>query len=78
MRKCTGTESGTLHSLPENHEVFMISLLSNWFIVIPNQQRHTDSAEASLDLNESAENPEPEDITEMFHNQQGKWTVLSV
>ncbi|GLD47521.1 v-myb avian myeloblastosis viral oncogene homolog-like 2a isoform X1 [Lates japonicus] len=31
-------------------------------------QRHTDGAEALLDLHESAKNPEPEDITKMIHD----------
>lgn len=39
--------------------------------------RHIYSAEPLLDFHESAEeSPEPEDITEMLHGQQGKVTVL--
>lgn len=37
-----------------------------------NQQKHTDGTEASLDLHESAESPEPEDIIEVLDDLRGK------
>lgn len=40
------------------------------------QHRHAEGAEALLDLHESAENPEPEDTTEMLHDRQGEVIVL--
>jgi len=36
------------------------------------QHRHAECAEALLDLHESAENPEPEDTSEILLDQQGE------